>query len=183
MQRIARIDAATAPRKTAELLTVVEKQMGGVPNILATMAQSSAALGGFLGLAGALAGGKLSAGQREQIALAVAGANGCDYCASVHTALGGQQGLSADELDRNLRGQASDAKVQAALSLAKRIVATRGNLTDEDLAAARRAGHGDEAVVEIVANTALNIFTNYFNHVAATEIDFPLVATDSAAVA
>ena len=33
----------------------------------------------------------------------------------------------------------------------------------------------------IVANVALNIFTNYFNHVAETEVDFP-AAPELAAV-
>ena len=183
MQRINRIDAAKAPPKTAELLAAVEKQMGGVPNILATMAQSAAALGGFLGLAGALADGRLSAGLREQIALAVAGANGCDYCASVHTALGGKLGLPAEELSRNLHGRSSDAGVEAALRLAVRIVATRGNLSDEDIAAARSAGYDDEEIVEIAANTLLNVFTNSFNHIAVTEIDFPLVRTGGVAAA
>ena len=30
-------------------------------------------------------------------------------------------------------------------------------------------------VVEIIANTVLNVFTNYLNQVAETEIDFPVV--------
>lgn len=183
MQRIQRINEADAPQKTAELLATVRKQMGGVPHILATMSQSAAALGGYLGFAGALAGGKLSGKLREQIALAVAGANHCDYCASVHTALGGKLGVTADELDRNLNGRSADAKVNSALRFSARIVATRGNVTDEDLAAVRRAGFSDEEIVELVANTVLNIFTNYFNHVAGTEIDFPVVKAAAVAAA
>jgi len=183
MQRIQRINEDDAPQKTAELLTAVKKQMGGVPNILGTMAQSSAALGGYLGFAGALAGGKLSAELREQIALAVAGANQCDYCASVHSALGGKCGLTADEMQKNLNGQATDLRAQGALRFATRVVETLGNVSDEELNRVREAGFSDEEVVEIVANTALNIFTNYFNHVAGTEIDFPVVRTGGMVVA
>lgn len=183
MQRIQRINEAGAPQKTAQLLAAVRRQIGAVPHILATMAQSPAALGGYLGFAGALAGGTLSGKVREQIALTVAGANQCDYCASVHTTLGGNLGVPAEELERNLHGRSADPKVQSALRFAARIVATRGNVTDEDLAAVRSAGFGDEEIVEIVANTALNIFTNYFNHVAGTEIDFPLVQTVAVAAA
>ncbi|RME68876.1 MAG: carboxymuconolactone decarboxylase family protein [Alphaproteobacteria bacterium] len=177
MQHIQRIDTANASPKAAELLSAVRKQMGGVPNILATMAQSPAALGGYLGFAGALAAGKLAPSLREQIALAVAGANRCDYCASVHTALGGKQGLSRDELSRNLRGRSAEPKTDAALQFVSRIVSARGHIAAADLAAVRDAGFDDEAIVEIVAHTALNIFTNYFNHVAGTEIDFPVVET------
>ena len=183
MQRIQRIDAAQAPAKTAALLDAVKKQMGGVPNIIATMAQSSAALGGYLGFAGALAGGTLPTAMREQVALAVAGANDCDYCASAHTVLGSKAGLASDDISRNLGGRSTDAKVQGALRFASRIVATRGKVSDEDLAQVRRAGFSDEQVVEIVANTVLNIFTNYINHIAETEIDFPVVKAASAAAA
>lgn len=183
MQRIDRIDEASAPQATTGLLAAVRKQMGGVPNIVGTMAQSPAALGGYLGFAGALAGGKLSVAVREQIALAIAGANRCDYCASAHTAVGGRIGLAADEITRNLAGRASDPKVQGALRFGATIVATRGNISDDDLAAVRQAGFTDEEVVEIVANTALNIFTNYFNHIVRTDIDFPVVSTDSLAAA
>lgn len=183
MQRIDRINESDAPEQTVELLATVRKQMGGVPNILGTLARSAAALGGYLGFAGALGKGKLSAKLREQIALTVAGANRCDYCASIHTALGSRFGVAEDELGRNLEGQSSDTKVRAALEFASRIVATRGNVADKDLAAVRRAGYSDEEIVEIVANTALNIFTNYFNHVAGTEIEFPLVRTGAVAAA
>lgn len=183
MQRIPRIDPAGVPARTAEFLEAVKKQMGGVPNIIATMAQSSAALGGYLALSGALAGGTLTTAEREQIALTVAGANACDYCASAHTVLAGRSGLAADEIDRNLQGRSADPKIQAALRFASRIVATRGMVSDEDLTAVRAAGFSNEQVVEILANTVLNIFTNYVNHVAATEIDFPVVKTATSAAA
>jgi len=183
MQRIPRIDEAAAPAKTAGYLDAVKKQMGGVPNIIGTMAQSPAALGGFLALSGALAAGTLSTAEREQIALAVAGANECDYCASAHTVLGSRSGLAADEIGRNLQGHSTDPRMQAALRFASRIVATRGQVSDDDLSAVRGAGFSYEQVVEILANTVLNIFTNYLNHTAATEIDFPIVKTGTPAAA
>ena len=36
------------------------------------------------------------------------------------------------------------------------------------------AGVSDAEITEVVANTALNLLTNYFNHVADTVVDFPL---------
>ncbi|MEQ9328764.1 MAG: carboxymuconolactone decarboxylase family protein [Rhodospirillales bacterium] len=183
MQRISRIDEAAASDKTRDLLSAVRKQMGGVPNIIATLAQSSAALGGYLGFAGALSQGRLSGGAREQIALAVAGANECDYCASAHTVLGGMHGIDKAEIDRNLKGISEDPKTQAALRFATRIVASRGHLSDTDLADIRAAGYSEEEVVEIIGHTLLNIFTNYLNHIADTEIDFPVVRTGNAAAA
>ncbi|MSR64085.1 MAG: carboxymuconolactone decarboxylase family protein, partial [Planctomycetes bacterium] len=49
----------------------------------------------------------------------------------------------------------------------------RGLVSASDLAAVRAAGFGDDAIAEVVANVALNLFTNYFNHVAGTAVDFP----------
>ena len=41
-----------------------------------------------------------------------------------------------------------------------------------------QAGYSDAEITEIVSHVALNIFTNYFNHVARTEVDFPKVAVE-----
>src|SRR5688572_5146595 len=173
--RINPVNPAAAEGKSRELLDSVQRMLGLTPNMMRTMAQSPAVLEGYLAFSSALAKGKLSPAAREQIALAVAQANECGYCAAAHAALGKMAGLNADQIASARRGQASDPKIEAALRLSRSIVSTRGNVSDTDLAAARTAGLGDPEIAEVVANTALNIFTNYFNHVAATEIDFPKV--------
>lgn len=183
MPRIQPIDHATATGQAKELLDGVKGAVGMVPNLYATFAQSPAVLEGYLGLSGALGKGVLSPALREQIALVVAGANGCDYCASAHTALGKMAGVEEGELTRNLAGDASDTKVQAALDFAKAIVTKAGRVSDQDLTAVQNAGYVSAEVVEIIAAVTANIFTNYFNHVADTDIDFPVVATAQAQAA
>ncbi|MGA3267574.1 MAG: hypothetical protein ABSE16_12205 [Verrucomicrobiota bacterium] len=69
----------------------------------------------------------------------------------------------------------SDAKADAILKLARSIVVKRGEITDEEFQGARQAGLSDGEIVEVAANVAVNIFTNYFNHIVQTDIDFPLV--------
>ena len=59
------------------------------------------------------------------------------------------------------------------LRFARTVVEKRGVVEDADLAAVREAGNGDAEIAEVVAHVALNIFTNYFNNVAGTTIDFP----------
>ncbi|MGE3703621.1 MAG: carboxymuconolactone decarboxylase family protein [Hyphomicrobiaceae bacterium] len=181
MQRIPQIDPAKAPKAVAATLDAVKAKLGVVPNIFKTMAQSPAVLNGYLGFSGAIGSGKLPAALREQIALAVAGQNACDYCASAHTALGKMAGLTADEMKRNLTGLASDPKAQAAVTFAGRIVASRGLVSDAEVATVRAAGFSDEEIVEILGNVVANIFTNYFNHLTATDIDFPKVEARRAA--
>ena len=65
------------------------------------------------------------------------------------------------------------AKDTAALAFAQKVVKERGIVSDEDVAGLREHGFTEGDIAEIVANTALNILTNYFNHVAATVVDFP----------
>jgi len=177
MQRIAALDLAAAPVASQPLLTVVQNKLGMIPNLVKTLAHAPAALTAYLQQSEALSGGTLSPALREQIALTVAGANRCDYCASAHTLLGKHAGVDAQEAANNLTGRASDARAQAALIFAKQVIDTRGHVTDAQLQATRSAGFSDEAIVEMVAHVALNIFTNYFNHVAATMIDFPTIRT------
>jgi AhpD family alkylhydroperoxidase len=132
-------------------------------------------------LADALAAGRFSAKRREAIALAVGEANACGYCLAAHTAIGGMVGLKPAEIAAAREAHAADARDDAVLRLARRIVDTRGNVDAAGLRAAREAGLGDEDILETLAVVTLNIFTNYANHIAGTVVDFPAVALPKAA--
>ena len=119
--------------------------------------------------------GALSAQHREQISLTVGEANQCEYCVSAHSALGKRAGLSPVQILENRAGVDSDPATAALLKFARSIVEQRGQISDQDLQDVRDAGFTDEQIAEIAANVALNIFTNYFNNIARTEIDFPTV--------
>ncbi|MCX6597776.1 MAG: carboxymuconolactone decarboxylase family protein [Acidobacteria bacterium] len=175
MQRIQAVDQTTATGKAKQLLDGVEAKLGFAPLMMRTMASSPAVLDGYLRFAGALAAGKLSGQLGEQIALAVAEANRCGYCLSAHSTLGKMAGLTEPVISRNRRAQSDDPAVEAVLRFAQTVVVQKGEVSDEALAAVRAAGYGDAEISEIVAHVALNIFTNYFNIVAATEVDFPVV--------
>lgn len=166
----------SAPSASQPLLAAVKQQLGMVPNLMKVLAHSPAGLGAYLGFSGATAGGALSGAQRERIALTVAEANGCEYCLSAHTYLGKNVAkLSADELDAARDGRSSDAQVQALLKFTQQVVESRGQVSDAALQDFFAAGYGNDAVVEVVANVALNVYTNYLNNVARTTVDFPHV--------
>jgi len=173
--RIPPLDPAQATGKTQQLFTAIQGKMGMVPNALRVFGHSPAALGGYLNLNGALAGGVLPAAIREQISLAVSEFNGCGYCLSAHTVTGGLAGLSAEAITAARQGQATDAKAFAAITLARQVATLRGKVADADLAAARAAGLSDAELVEIVAAVVAITFTNYLNNVAEPVIDFPEV--------
>lgn len=174
---MSRINAVSpdAIGKAKGLLDAVKAQAGRVPNMMKTMAQSPTTLQGYLGLSGTLAGGELKPELREQIAIAVSQANGCEYCLSAHTALGKMRKLPAEELAAARQGHSADAKTDAALQFVEAVVAKRGRVSDEELAAVRQAGYSDGEIAEMVANVAVMVFTNYFNNLADTDVDWPLV--------
>lgn len=175
---MARIEPNANPSPEAQAqLDQVKANIGVVPNIFGTFANSPAVLDFYMKGSGALKGTSISSALRESIALTVAGANSCDYCASAHTKIGEGEGLSADELKHNLHGTSEEAKTKAALKFALVLINTQGNPTDADVQALKDAGYTDGEVLEITAVVAFNIFTNYFNHVADTDVDFPMVST------
>lgn len=182
MPRIPPVDPSTAG-EAKPLLDGIHEALGMTPNLYRVVARSPAALAGVVGLTSALGKGRLRARLRERIALAVAQANGCEYCLSAHTALGKGLRLTDAELALAREGRAPDAHDDAALRFATVLLERRGGVDDADVAAARRAGLDDAELVEIVAHVALNVFTNYLNKAADTEIDFPVVRAGDARAA
>ncbi len=101
-------------------------------------------------------------------------ANGCDYCLAAHTYLGSNVArLSDTEMAANRHGGSLDAKADAAVRFAAKVVRDRGHVSDADVRGVRLAGYDDAQIIEIVQHVALNTWTNYINEVAKTEIDFP----------
>ncbi len=180
MTRLTQItdDAASAP--AAELFGAIKGKVGMVPNLYRVLANQPAALKATLVFNETLGDGSFDPKTREAIALTVAGANNCDYCASAHSAISANLNVDAGEINSRLNGKSSDPKVQAILTFAKAVVDERGFVSDADLKTARDAGLNDGEIVETIANVVANILTNYINHVAQTDIDFPEVKARAA---
>jgi len=175
MNRVPLIDRATATGERQALLDQIHNAFGTTPNMFRAVANSPAALRSLWGSFGALGGGTLDARLTEQIAVAVADRNACEYCLAAHTALGRKAGASAQEMAAAQAGESADPKTRAALRFALQVVEGRGQIAEADVQALREAGFGDEAIVEILAHVALNLFTNYVNVAFAVPVDFPAV--------
>ncbi|MFI8459340.1 carboxymuconolactone decarboxylase family protein [Kitasatospora sp. NPDC085464] len=175
MPRLGTIDPAAAEPAAKALLDKVERALGVTPNMMRAMAASPAVLEAYLAFGGVLAKGRLGAGLREQIALVTAVENACDYCYAAHHVLGARAGVSPADLAAGGHAGAADPKEAAALRFARTVLRSKGFVSDEDLAEVRAAGYGDGEIGEIIGAVALNSFTNWFNSVGRTEIDFPVV--------
>lgn len=181
MSRIQPIDPATATGDAATHLAATKKMFGGTPNMFTTAAHAPSTLAAMLAMFANV--GKSSLGPKvgEQIAIAIAQANGCGYCLSAHSAIAKLHGLDATAIADARRAASTTPKTAALLTLAVAINASRGKVSDAVLAAARAAQISDAEIVEVVGHVALNVFTNYLNNVSETAIDFPVVALDAAA--
>jgi uncharacterized peroxidase-related enzyme len=175
MSRFNSVDPSTASGKAKDLLDAVKAKLGLVPNMTKVMANSPAALEGYLGFSGALGNGLLDAKTRERLALVTAQQNHCNYCLSAHTAIGKMVGLKPEQIVESRAGNGGSARTTAALTFAKRVLETRGQVGDADLSAVRSAGFSDGEIVEIIAHIALNVLTNYLNIATDVEIDFPKI--------
>jgi len=166
-----------APPAARPQLEAVKDLLGSAPNLFRMVANSPAALEGYVGMLGALAKGALPAATHERIALAVAEVNGCDYCLSAHAWLGKNVAKLDDaEMAANRRGGSIDVRADAAVRFARQVMELRGHVSDAALRAVRDAGYSDAQIIEIVQHVALNTWTNYVNNVAQTAIDFPVVS-------
>lgn len=183
MSRIASLDPETTSGMARELFDGVHAKLGGVPNLFRVLGNAPAALGGYLNFSAALASGLFGPKLREQIALSVAESNQCGYCLSAHTFVGQKVGLTPAEIAAARQARAADPKTDAILKLARSIVVSRGELPDGELDQLRAAGLTNADIVETIANVALNIFTNYTNHIARTVVDFPEVTPGTGHVA
>lgn len=176
MPNIQLLNINDADPKTAQTLNAVKAKIGMIPNLFTTLAHAPVALDAYLQFSETLGSGRLTVRQREIVALTVAQTNTCEYCLSAHALLGKGAGLNENDIRLARHGKADNPTDQAISTLAQNIVQIRGRLTPKDLQGARSAGLDDGLIVEIIANVTLNIFTNYTNLAADTDVDFPRVS-------
>ncbi len=175
MPTLKAVDPEIAVGRTKELLAGAEQRLQRSSNMMRVMANSPAILAAYLQFNQSFAEVKMTAQLRALVTTAVAELNGCDYTLSVAMVLGRHVGLTEDELNAARQIQASDSKTAAALRFAKRLVDERGRVPAAEVEQLHGSGFSDEEIVEIIALVALNLFRNYLNLVAETEIDFPVV--------
>lgn len=173
MPRVQPLESKNATGASAEMLEKVTKKFGKAPNLLKTLAHSPAALRVYMAASEALEASSLSPALRERIALHLAELNHCDYCLAAHSAKGKMAGLSGDQIIESRRGESDDAKADALLKLSRAIIENKGFVSDELVDSARQAGVTDGELAEVAAVVAVNLYTNYANHLFETEVDFP----------
>jgi AhpD family alkylhydroperoxidase len=178
MSRIAIPAVTNATGASADVYAQVRKIAGGsVPNLFAALGHlAPATLSAALNAEGALASSSLSKQDLETIKLLVSEQTGFDYCVAAHAMLGKMVGLSPEALKQIRAGQATgNAKRDALVHFVLNLQTTRGTISESEFAAMRAAGYSDTLLAEISLAIAMTIFTNTFNRINDTDVDFPPV--------
>ncbi len=175
MTRLFTQAVADATGPAAPLFAAIKGSVGMVPNAYAAIGSNSpVALDAALQLDGALRQGSLSARDIEVIKLAVSQDAGCDYCLAAHTLAGRKAKLSAEAMIQLRKGEATgDARVDALATFAHLLVQSRGTVPEAAVQAVRAAGVSDAQIVDTLLAIASITFTNLFNRVNDTVLDFP----------
>lgn len=173
MSRLNIVTPAQASGPTRALYDAITSAIGMVPNIYQGLGNSPAALEGALHTDGLLKKGQLSGAEIETIKLAVSQAYGCDYCLAAHTLLGKKAGLSEADTLAVRRGNVQQPRLAALVKFVNAAIRPEARIADADLAAIRGAGYNDAQIAEIVQTIAQTVFTNLFNRVHRTAVDFP----------
>lgn len=156
-----------------EIFDNVNKKIGMVPNIYATIGNSANGLDSYLAFQGAQAQGSYNAKEREAVALAVAETNGCSYCQAAHTAIGKMNGLSESETLGLRAGTSDNPRLNALVILAKDITLNHGRPSAENVENFFAQGFDNAALMDLVLLVADNTVTNYVNNITGIAIDFP----------
>jgi uncharacterized peroxidase-related enzyme len=177
MSRITVPAVESATGATAEVYVQVKKAAGSIPNLFAALgALSPAVLKTYLNAEGVLASGTLGKQELETIKLLVSELTGCDYCVAAHTMLGKMTGLSPETLRLIRAGQPTgDARRDALVRFVRTLQQTSGTIRSDEFAAIKAAGFTDAQLAEISLGIALTVFTNTFNRINDTDVDFPPV--------
>ena len=173
--RIETLNPEKTEGKSKELFNAVQNKLGFIPNLIKVFGSSPATLQTYLSLGELTASGNFSNKFREQLALVIAEENACNYCLSAHTAIGKMNGLTDEQTELSRQGVSEDYKIQSGLQFAQNVTKNRGQVSSEAIKSVKDAGYNDGDILEIVLNVVSNTLTNYVNHIAETEVDFPSV--------
>lgn len=172
MARLTIHSPATAPAESRPLLEAAEARNGFIPNLLGVLASAPTALETYLTVSGINARASFDLAERETVQITAATTHGCDFCVAGHTAIARKGGLP-DELIEGLRAQETldDARLEALAAFTRAVIASRGAVSDEALAAFREAGYDEQQALEVVLGVALATLCNFANSLAKTELN------------
>jgi len=175
MTRLYNQPIAESTGHAAQLYAGIKAAIGVVPNAYVNIGSNSpVALETALNIDGALKKGTLGAKEGEVVKLVVSQVAECDYCLAAHTLIGKKTGLSKEDILAIRRGEpSSNVRLDALADFTRELVSTSGTLSASSVEKIKAAGFTDTQIVEIVLAITSITFTNLFNRINDTVLDFP----------
>ena len=153
----------------------LQKMLGFVPNLYATFAHSTTALGTYLTLQNAKS--SLTSKQREVINLVVSQVNDCVYCLAAHTAIGKMVGFSEEQILEIRAGRATfDPKLDALARYVREVAVKRGHVAATETEAFLASGWTEGNLVDVMMVIGDKIISNYLHASTKVPVDFPAAA-------
>ena len=162
----------SAPAASKPVIGQVKATFGMLPNLMATLAESPAAIEGYSTLMGIYEKSDLTPTEKQIILMTNNRLNGCTYCMAAHSATAKLQGVPDDVITALRSGSPlNDAKLEALRSFTEVMFATRGNVGAADVDAFLSAGYTKANLLEVVLGTALKVLSNYSNKFTHAPVD------------
>ena len=150
----------------------LQKALGFVPNLYATMAYSTNGLERFLAYQNAKT--SLTNKEKEAVNLVVSQVNNCVYCQSAHLVLGKMNGFTEEQLLDIRNEKSSNPKLNALVQLAADITKTKGYSNPELVDAFFTQGFTNENLVDLILQISDKTAMNYLHNLTKVTVDFPL---------
>lgn len=167
-----------APDSARASLAAAEKNIGYLPNLLRVLANAPVVLETYMTASGINARASLSLAEREAVQITAAATHGCDYCVAAHSRVAEKRAKLDKAVVGALRDRTAvgDARIDAIARFTEAVIATRGNVSDDDLARFKDAGFTDQAALEVVLGVSLATLVNFANNLADPPLNEELEA-------
>ncbi|MEM9374347.1 MAG: carboxymuconolactone decarboxylase family protein [Planctomycetota bacterium] len=165
---------ASAPSEAKEVLEWYEANFQMVPHLAGVMADSPALSRSYWQLQNNLQSmGSLTPPENNIVQMAIAFENECQYCVAGHTAAGRMFFNSPEVQLEALRSGSAlpDKKFDALRDFALAVSASKGRVSESQLASFYAAGYTRTHALDVVANVAAKVMSNYTNQIALTPMD------------
>ncbi len=150
----------------------LNKALGFVPNLYATIAYSDNGLGKYLAYQNAKT--TLTNKEKEAVNLVVSQVNDCIYCLSAHTVIGKMNGFTDDQILDIRSGKATDTKLNALVQLAKSITINKGKADAKLVDSYFAQGYTNENLIDLILQVSDKVAMNYLHNLTEVPVDFPL---------
>jgi len=164
----------SAPEKAKSILEDAKKLLGFVPNMYGAMANEPALLEAYVSSYNAFrAQSGFTPIEQEVIFLVVSRENACTYCVAAHSVVADMMSKVPAEITDAIREgrPITDAKLEALSRFTSAMVVSRGNPTESDVSAFKKAGYIERDILSIILAISVKTLSNFANHVFHTPVD------------